>query len=130
MSNLNTGKAHTIPGTCLDMNVIASLKELGGADDPSLLTDLIEAFLSDSPARLASIEAASANGEGEALSAAAHGLKSSAANMGALRLSELCRQLEQAGHDAQLDDVPTQTEELKHEYSLAVKALTNLRSES
>lgn len=129
MSDMNASEASAIPATCLDMNVITSLRELGGDDDPDLLTDLVSAFLSDSPTRMAKIEAASASGDSEGLLAAAHGLKSSAANMGALRLSELCRQLEKAGQTGQMESTQTLVEELKHEYSLAEKALMDLRSQ-
>ncbi len=110
-------------GTALDPNVVASLKELGGTDDPGLFADLVETFLADTPERVRAIETAVRNADAEGLMKAAHGLKSSAANLGATRLSALCRELEAAGRGGALEGVDRMTVRLIKEYTAAEQAL-------
>lgn len=90
----------------LDARVIESLRELGGTDDPDLFRDLIDTFLCDAPMRFEAIAAAAKSADAQALFRAAHGLKSGAANMGAVVLAELCRRLELAGRTGDLAAVP------------------------
>ncbi len=86
----------------LDQNVIASLRELGGDDDPGLFVELVELFLEDTPPRIHALVAALAQNDATALERAAHALKSSAANLGALELSVLFRDIESAGREKNL----------------------------
>lgn len=72
----------------LDEAVLGALQEVMEQEYPLLL----DTFLSDSRVRLQQLHAAS---DVEALSQAAHSLKGSSSNMGAVQLAELCRQLEQ-----------------------------------
>ena len=117
------------PASCLDLNVIGGLRELGGEDDPGLLLELIDAFLVDSPSRMAAIDLAVSDLDAEALTAAAHGLKSSAANMGANRVSELCLKLEALGRSEGLEGAAELLQELKVEYSLAADAFREIQSQ-
>lgn len=58
------------------------------------IMDLIEAFFESAPPLLEQMAEASANQNADSLRHASHTLKSSAANMGALYLSELCKTIE------------------------------------
>jgi HPt (histidine-containing phosphotransfer) domain-containing protein len=78
----------------LDANVIQGLRELGGTEDPGLLVELIDLYLTDAPQRMAEIETSLATGDWKLLERAAHTLKSASANIGALGLSAICRELE------------------------------------
>ncbi len=78
----------------IDRNVIEGLRELGGADDPGLLVELIDLYLSDAPQRMSEIEQSLASGDWKLLERAAHTLKSASANIGALGLSAICKELE------------------------------------
>src|SRR5690349_17534232 len=78
----------------IDPGVIEGLRELGGAEDPGLLVELIDLYLSDAPQRMAEIERSLASGDWKLLERAAHTLKSASANIGALGLSEICKELE------------------------------------
>jgi len=97
MPEANTGDAPAVPAATLDFSVIESLRRLGGRQESNLLGELIDVFLVDARTRVSNIERASRKEDPAALEAAAHGLKSSAANLGLWRLSELCRQLERGG---------------------------------
>lgn len=112
----------------IDPAVVAALKELGGEDDPGLFAELVDTFLADTPARLDAIEQSAKNKDGQGLMKSAHGLKSSAANMGAVLLAELCRQLEAAGHGGTLDGVESMIVEARRQFDSAQRALMAERS--
>ena len=86
----------------LDHGVIASLRELGGEDDPGLFVELVNMFLSDTPERMRALSEAMDRRDPTALERAAHALKSSSANLGALGLSGLFRDIEAAGREKDL----------------------------
>ncbi len=73
-----------------DKDVLGRLKN----SHPALLARLIETYLSVAPELLSQILAAAAEGNHDVLRATAHSLKSSSANVGAAKLSDLCRDLE------------------------------------
>lgn len=87
----------------LDEATLGALQELAGDEDPDLVTELVELFLDDSRGRMGEIRAALDLGDGERVGRAAHALKSSSANIGALAFSGLCADLERI---ARLDGTP------------------------
>jgi HPt (histidine-containing phosphotransfer) domain-containing protein len=62
-------------------------------------------------------------GDASALADAAHPLKSSSASLGALRLSELCQELEALGLASSTDGVSDLLGELRLEFSRVRRAL-------
>ncbi len=84
----------------LDRSVLAGLRELG---DQELLTELADLFLEDVPPRLEALREAIEGGDAASVGRAAHALKGSSANMGALRMSTICAELEDAGHSGELE---------------------------
>ena len=109
----------------LDMRVIASLKELGGEEDPGLVLELVGMFLQDAPLRMKEIETSLANGDILTLERAAHTLKSSSANIGALGLSELCRRIVESARANHPEALP---ELCQASVQSLAEAATNLRS--
>ncbi len=87
-------------------------------------TKLVDAFLHKSPDDLRQLREAVAAGDSEAVRRAAHGFKSSCANMGATKLAELCKELEQAGRAADLSRNETLLTAVEAEFELAQAALT------
>ena len=71
----------------VDRDVLDTLREVMEDGYP----DLLDTFLSDSEKRLRELREAA---DAKALSAIAHSLKGSASNMGAVRLVQLCQELE------------------------------------
>jgi len=83
--------------THVDPGVLASLQEIM-EDNYSVLLDT---FLQDSDHRLDELKKAGADAVGrERVSKAAHSFKGSSSNMGALKLADLCSQLEQCANKA------------------------------
>jgi HPt (histidine-containing phosphotransfer) domain-containing protein len=64
-------------------------------DDPSLVVTVVATYRRELPGRVSGIEAAARSSDYEELGAIAHTLKSTSAAIGAERLAELCRDLEQ-----------------------------------
>ena len=90
-------------GPVLDQTTIENLKRLGGDE---FLHELIDLFLEHSPILLEAIIKGESKADWDQVSRAAHSLKSSAGNIGALGLQTVASDLEQA---AELSDVPTLT---------------------
>jgi HPt (histidine-containing phosphotransfer) domain-containing protein len=93
----------------VDSSVLNALQDVMEGEYPMLL----DIFLKDSEQRIAQLRQAceSPVPDLEALSLDAHSFKGSSANMGALQLSELCRQLEdqtRRGKHEGLDQLITQ----------------------
>jgi len=91
------------PSDAVDPAVLASLKDLGGADDPGFFPGLLREFLAHADRAVADLRAAAAAGARDRVRAAAHSLKGSAGNVGAKRLSTLARDLELAAREPAAD---------------------------
>ena len=107
----------------LDRDVIASLRELGGSDDPGLFLELVNMFLSDTPERLRALTEALDQRDPLGLERAAHALKSSSANLGALGLSDLFRDIEAAGRARDLSRAASLVARTKPEFERVEVAL-------
>ena len=107
----------------LDLDVIESLKELGGEDDPDLFAELVELFLEDTPSRLEALDAAVDTSNSEAVEQAAHALKSSSANLGAIQLSQLFKEIEAAGRQQDLERAASLVRETSTAYEQVCEAL-------
>ena len=83
----------------LDTEVLEELAEVLGGD----LTPLIDTYLADAPNLITRLEAAAAEPDYTQLYQAAHALKSSSANLGAMTLSAAARRIELGARAGQLD---------------------------
>jgi HPt (histidine-containing phosphotransfer) domain-containing protein len=77
------------------------LDQVGG--DREFLAELLQTYFDDSPKLLEALHSALAAGNVEEFRRAAHSLKSSSANFGAVRLSRMCKELEDMGKVGNLD---------------------------
>jgi CheY-like chemotaxis protein len=77
----------------------AVLERLRDAMDAGFVAELIGDFIGHAPDLLASMRQAVERDKPDELRLAAHTLKSNSASLGALRLAELCRRLEETGRD-------------------------------
>ncbi|MCP5141754.1 MAG: response regulator [Gammaproteobacteria bacterium] len=85
----------------IDMETVNTLRSIMEDSFPVL----IDAYLSETPKLLENIDTSIANGDPAGLRLAAHSLKSSSANMGAMALSETARDLEHLGRDGHLEGI-------------------------
>jgi HPt (histidine-containing phosphotransfer) domain-containing protein len=79
----------------------ALLDSLDG--DVDFLKELVDAYLDSTPGLFAAMRQAAAARDAAGLQRAAHTLKTGSANMGALALAALCKQLEDMGRSGALD---------------------------
>ncbi len=78
----------------IDAETMAMLEEL--SEDGSFFDEVLETFMKDIDASLASLKESEVKGELVALARGAHKLKSAAGNLGALGLADACGALEAA----------------------------------
>jgi HPt (histidine-containing phosphotransfer) domain-containing protein len=111
----------------LDPTCIASLRELETADLPGVLTELIDSFLANADARLATMQSASETGNARTLYLIAHSMKGSAGNFGALRLSRLFAELERLAVAGNLVTAAPLLAQIEAEYRSVKQALLEER---
>ena len=83
------------PAALLDAAALQNLRAMRRPGRPDVLGRIIDLFYSDAPRLLGQLEVAAEASDAAALQLAAHTLKSSCANVGALGLSATCREIEQ-----------------------------------
>jgi diguanylate cyclase (GGDEF)-like protein len=96
----------------LDAATINQLRQLGGAQDQGLLQRVAKAYLEQAPGLLQQLRDGLAQGDLERTRQAAHSLKSSSANIGALALSGICAKIEAASRDGEAGLLPALMESL------------------
>ncbi len=113
----------------IDMEVISCLRELGGDDDPGLVNELIDLFLDDASTRVESLLKAMQEEDLDELVQIAHALKSASANLGAMTLSVLCREIEQKARDGdEASAITPLVEQADSAFADARSALCEIRS--
>ena len=116
-------EGYEVFGNALDRSVLASLRELQDDGDPDIVAEVGGLFLEHSPQKIAAILKAVENGDAKELQTAAHSLKSSSAYGGAMRLSELSRELEMMGRSQVMDGAEEKAEKLNREYKQVMMEL-------
>lgn len=81
----------------LDRAVIDTLRQLTPPGEPDVLTEVLQMFLDEVPPRLERLRNAWVAGNIQEVHRAAHSLKGSAGNVGARRLYDVCKQLDELG---------------------------------
>ena len=108
--------------SALDQPTLAKLLDsLGG--DVDFLKELIDAYLDSTPGLFVAMRQAAAAGDGAALQRAAHSLKTGSANMGALALAVLCKQLEDMGRSGALVGAEERIDAAEAAYDEVAQAL-------
>jgi two-component system sensor histidine kinase/response regulator len=108
----------------IDRKVLDSLRELDDTGSLALAREIFEAFVESAGPAMARIEAALREGDLGGLGQAAHAMKSSAANVGALALSAGHRELERCAREARLADAQSLLTPVRQEH---VRVLAELR---
>jgi len=105
--------------TVLDLVIIEPYR----VGQPDLWKLLVGIYLEDTPASLEALGQAIAKKDYAAIHLSAHTLKSTSANVGAAKLSGLCRQLEMASRDADPANCPALLEEICREFGIVSDVL-------
>jgi CheY-like chemotaxis protein/HPt (histidine-containing phosphotransfer) domain-containing protein len=103
----------------LDQRRIRQLIEVQDESNPTLLANLIDLFLDDTPKRLKDIETAVANKDSEQLESSAHRLLSSIENLGVQRMRHPCIELERLARTRSLDGAAALFDDLQRHFITA-----------
>jgi CheY-like chemotaxis protein/HPt (histidine-containing phosphotransfer) domain-containing protein len=114
------------PAGALDASVLESLRALERPGAPSLVERVVTTYLDSSPSQLAEAREALGRGDHAVLRRVVHTLKSSSANVGAVRLSELCRGLEAGARDSMPDGAEARLAQIELEYGRVREDLQSL----
>ncbi|WP_089937408.1 response regulator [Candidatus Entotheonella palauensis] len=106
----------------LDTDVLSTLKAL--PDGKMRVERILTTYLETSAHLVVQLHDAVPNNHGAAMRQAAHSLKSSSANVGARRLSQLCGELETMASDAITPDMQQLLSQIDDEYPAVRNALT------
>ncbi len=92
--------------------------------------EVVEAFLGDSPPRLDTLRAGLASGDAESIGRAAHSLKGSSGNFGAMRMQALCADIERLSRAGDLEPLGPLVAQLDVEYGRVADRLAELVAEA
>ena len=110
----------------IDPEAIRTLRALNPGDQDEFLRESGGSFLEDMPRRLTELDSSLATGDAAKFSRAAHSIKGSSGNLGAMALREVAGNLEQRSQKAGLGDVAGLLNELKVQFEFATAELTRL----
>lgn len=106
----------------LDREKLDRLREILG-DDAEGIGDLIDTFLEETPRALDQMRTGLADEEPKQVASAAHKIKGSAATIGAMTLSDLCKELEAKAREGDLAAVAERLEELEDTWEATEAAM-------
>jgi len=99
---------------------IYAIQKNGTSD---LLNKVINIFLKDAPERIKTIRDALMSGDASVVQRTAHSLKSSSANVGAVHMSFLCKEIESMGRANTITHVAELLSQVETEYEAVEAAL-------
>jgi histidine phosphotransfer protein HptB len=110
----------------IDPEAIENLRALTPEDPDSFLRDIIEIFLDDTPARLAELRKSLAENDRSTFTRAAHSIKGSASNLGAIQLRAISSELEQRGKTENVPDLASRVADLETAFAQVREELQQL----
>jgi len=112
-----------LSAAALDRAALDAIRALDQGGAAGLLQQVVQLYLESVPQLIAELRRAGAAGDASAVRNAAHSLKSSSANLGAARLAEMCKAIEQAARAGRLGgDLPS-ADEIEGEFQALRPAL-------
>lgn len=113
-------------GTVLDDAALQRLRDLDPDGRSKLLARVAQAFEASLGRLLPQLRAAQAAGDAEGIRHVAHTLKSSAASIGAVKLSRMCADMEAMARDRQTDGLQDRISALAAELVPVLEALKHV----
>jgi CheY-like chemotaxis protein/HPt (histidine-containing phosphotransfer) domain-containing protein len=107
----------------LDAAVMGDLKRMAGQRAAALLATIAQQYGEDSPKRLDEVTIAIAHRDSDRLRKAAHSLRSSSANLGALRLAALAEVVENHARQGKTSEIDDLLPKLREEYEKVMERL-------
>jgi histidine phosphotransfer protein HptB len=112
--------------SAIDPQAIENLRALNPGDNDEFLREIAGIFLEDTPQRIAELDQSLAAGDAAKFTRAAHSIKGSSANLGAMDLRAVAEKLEHQSRTDGLDGVSPLIAQLKVEFGRADLELKKL----
>ena len=103
-------------GGSLDLTVLESLRLIQQEGGGEIVDRLVATFLEEAPSRLAALRADAERGDSQSFWRTAHALNGTCRSVGAVRMGEICLQLERLGDSGDLTRVPDVFAQLEEEF--------------
>jgi TMAO reductase system sensor TorS len=113
-------------GSPVNAVTLESIASLSPDNSPNVLYRVAGLFLTQTPNLLQTLYDLVVKGDGMGIQKTAHSLTSSCAMVGALHLSELCRELEECVQGRNFDDAVNRYRRIEMEYAAVEKALREI----
>ena len=97
--------------------ILRNVIEMMGSHDPELLSRLVGQFIKDAGICVEAIQRAVDADQAGGMAKEAHGLKGISRNIGAVRLAEICSQIEELGKSRNLEGIESQLVSLQQEFA-------------
>lgn len=110
----------------IDPQAIENLRALNPGDNDEFLREIIGIFLEDTPQRLAELDQSLATGDLTKFARAAHSIKGSSSNLGAMALRAAAEKLENRARSEGLTDLAALVGTVRAEFERADAALKAL----
>lgn len=107
---------------CLDRRCLENIRSLG-PDGGKMLSAVIGAYLEDTPVLIENLGVFQELEDAPNMGATAHALRSTSANVGAMALAALCKQVEQAARVNSVEDAGALIDQVRVEYGKVREAL-------
>ncbi len=107
----------------LNQSALDQIRVLRSPGRPDPLVKVLKLYLTSSADLMEKLRSAVGNKDADGIRRAAHALKSSSGNVGAARLSAVCKELERIGREGQTDSTPALLVQAESEFKRAIKAL-------
>ncbi len=122
-----TQQRHRMPyAPVIDPHALENLRSLSAGDNDEFLREITGIFLEDTPARIIELTQSLVRHDLASFTRAAHSIKGSAANLGAVKLRAVAEKLEHQARVKGLDGVHELVAQLKAEYARTQRALGEL----
>ncbi|RJP29226.1 MAG: Hpt domain-containing protein, partial [Candidatus Omnitrophota bacterium] len=113
----------------LDLTALDNIRILQTAGEPSILTTVIHNYLNHSQKLIHTLKQASHTTDVKSIEMAAHSLKSSSANVGAIELSSYCKKLEYASRAGSTETLSSWIPKIESEFARVETALQKVLGE-
>jgi HPt (histidine-containing phosphotransfer) domain-containing protein len=112
----------------IDPQAIENLRALNPGDNDEFLREIVGIFLEDTPQRIAELDQSLLANDTSKFVRAAHSIKGSSANLGAMALRAVAEKLEHQSRTQGLNAITPAVDELKREFTRAKGELGTLVS--
>ncbi|MBD2296090.1 response regulator [Anabaena sphaerica FACHB-251] len=115
--------AASSPDAAIDLRILQSVRDMAGEDATVFLSELMNTYLREAEKLLVALSVAIKQADTITIKQLAHKFKSSSASVGAIQLSNLCKNMETLNQNGTIDQCPKILQQMETEYEKVKLAL-------